>query len=469
MARARSSGGGAATAWLIVILGIGFVVSLVLTIIFSTQVTALEQEAERARTALRVFVSSDLETAPAVVEMADRAGDSNVSVVQQLVDETQTLKALIGDQQLSTDQLEERVRERLDIEGGTLLRAVERLEANLDDARQQLASSESQREQANERAEQAQARADDQSSTYNEQVAELREQLQQVTDQFEGFQERVTQAESDLGDRIGQAQRSRQDRVAELEAELDSLATVRSDLQGRIRELERRADPLATPDIVRADGQVASVREEARRVHINLGRRENLVLGLTFEVYASGDLVRVGDGPRGEVRGLEVSSDVELPRGKATIEVVNIDEHTAVARVVRLARGATIDAGDQILNLVYDPDTRYRFYVYGEFDIDRLGEASEADRLRIESMVSRWNGQLADDLSHGVDYLVLGEEPEMPEDLPADEIDPVRVREHVEATRVFERYQELMATAAELDIPVLNQNRFLTLVGYYER
>jgi len=43
------------------------------------------------------------------------------------------------------------------------------------------------------------------------------------------------------------------------------------------------------------------------------------------------------------------------------------------------------------------------------------------------------------------------------------------VREHAEATRNYETYNRLANQARELSVPVLNQNRFLALVGYYRR
>jgi hypothetical protein len=84
-------------------------------------------------------------------------------------------------------------------------------------------------------------------------------------------------------------------------------------------------------------------------------------------------------------------------------------------------------------------------------------------------MISRWGGELLEDLSYDTDFLVLGVEPVLPDPLPADVIDPVRIAQDAALRRQFSRYQELRARAAEMKVPILNQNRFLHLVGYYTR
>ncbi|MEM9019186.1 MAG: hypothetical protein AAGC44_01375, partial [Planctomycetota bacterium] len=68
-----------------------------------------------------------------------------------------------------------------------------------------------------------------------------------------------------------------------------------------------------------------------------------------------------------------------------------------------------------------------------------------------------------------VDYLVLGKEPEFPADLDPGVIDQVLIRENEEKRVAYDTYQKLVEEAKRLRIPILNQNRFLVLIGYYQR
>src|SRR5690606_23185485 len=111
-----------------------------------------------------------------------------------------------------------------------------------------------------------------------------------------------------------------------------------------------------------------------------------------------------------------------------------------------------------------------------DFDVDNTGRTSMSDRRRIETMILQWGGKLSQaseednrELSYDVDYLVLGEEPELPTPLPPGTFDPEIIEAHRAKQRRWERYNQLVKEARELQIPVLNQNRFLLLVGYYQR
>ena len=52
---------------------------------------------------------------------------------------------------------------------------------------------------------------------------------------------------------------------------------------------------------------------------------------------------------------------------------------------------------------------------------------------------------------------------------PASEFDPVKIERVAAQRRKYETYQSLISEAKALSIPILNQNRFLVLVGYYQR
>ena len=156
-------------------------------------------------------------------------------------------------------------------------------------------------------------------------------------------------------------------------------------------------------------------------------------------------------------------------RGKATIEVMSVGENSATCRIVRQERGRPILEGDLIANIVYDPNVTYRFFVFGDFDLNNTGQSTKTDKQVVERMITEWGGKLGDSLSYDTDFLVLGPEPKKPEELPADVVDFVKRSAYAEAKKEYDRYQDLLKDARSLSIPVLNQNRFLSLVGYYRR
>jgi hypothetical protein len=192
-------------------------------------------------------------------------------------------------------------------------------------------------------------------------------------------------------------------------------------------------------------------------VYVSLGRADRLQMGMTFEVFDANELVKL--------------DEYERVRGKATLEVVSVEEATSIARIVRQERGRPVQEGDAIVNLVYDPQAVYKFYVYGEFDIDGDGVPDENGIDTIKSRVRQWGGRVSDSLTYDVDYLVLGMEPPLPTAPPEGEVDPVKIAQYVQAQREYETYQELIgeARSPSLQIPILNQNRFLALTGYYDR
>jgi hypothetical protein len=83
-------------------------------------------------------------------------------------------------------------------------------------------------------------------------------------------------------------------------------------------------------------------------------------------------------------------------------------------------------------------------------------------------MIEEWGGKLTRQLTYDVDFLVLGRDPALPE-RPEDQLDPVAMQRYAADQKRFETYQELIGEAKALKIPVLNQNRFLVLIGYYQR
>jgi len=444
---ARSQGSSALLA-LTTFLGLFFVGALILAIVFYVQIAGYQQEAEEATGDLREVASSSDLSQPAVQALRQNSD----TVVSQLLDQNEQLKSMINaDPQITVEALESIV-DGLDV-SGSLVGAVRSLRAEVgeqQDLREQAVAA---RDAANERAQAAEAARERIREEFNQSVEEQRAQARGQRDAAEAVRSDLTGVETSLTEALSTF---RQDSAQELQQRDSTIV----ELRRRVRDLEeelttRKITGRYNRALTSPDGRIVSVPPDDDKVYINVGSQDGVVPGMAFEVFNSGELI-----------GLEEFDDV---RGIGTIEVVTTEARTATTRVVRTEPGQDVREGDVIVNLIFDPNADLKFHVFGTFDIEGTGQSSAADRRAIESMIQRWGGETVDEFSPDVDFLVLGEEPELPDPLPPGTTDPVLIQEQVRAQRAYETWQDLAAEAQTYGVPVLNENRFLSLIGYYER
>ncbi len=199
------------------------------------------------------------------------------------------------------------------------------------------------------------------------------------------------------------------------------------------------------------DGGVISVNEGERTVAVNLGRKQKVVLGMTFAVYSSPQAIKPDD------------AGVYSP-GKATLEVINVGEASSTCRVTSEMRGNPVVRGDVVANAVYDPNKVYKFVVYGSFDADRDGLATPVEKDALEAMIRTWGGDIVSDVQGDVDFVVLGERPSLPP-RPAEDAALALQLEYKNRVAEVEKYDQLFRQGASTGVPVLNENRLYTLIG----
>ena len=103
--------------------------------------------------------------------------------------------------------------------------------------------------------------------------------------------------------------------------------------------------------------------------------------------------------------------------------------------------------------------------------------ATSAERNRVISLIQSWGGIVEDKVTSPVtDYLVIGSRPSLPTTIEqaSDSDKPAATSPALESGSVAEQrkneqdsYDDVIVQASRLAIPVLNANRFLSLVGYY--
>lgn len=288
---------------------------------------------------------------------------------------------------------------------------------------------------ANDRA----VKAEDDAKTYQQQAAQANAALQaSANGDMKKLQDTIAQLTTQ-----GQ-QKDKQ--VKEMSARL-------TQLMGRLHM--SRVNP-NEPIVQHADGTIDRVVDQ-NTVFINLGRRQSVTKGLTFEVY---DKTK-GIPPLGN--GL---SDTDMPVGKASIEVFNVQADTAECRVIRINAGEQLVVGDLITNLVFDPNVRYNFFVYGNFDLSNSGAASPGDAEIVKRLITQWGGNVVDHIDINTDFVVMGKEPTIP--TVTDPSDVVGMSKVKQAQDALKKYTDVIADASSLGIPTMNQNRFLYFIGYYD-
>ncbi len=458
-ARAR---GGSVTGYAVglVIFVILFVISLVTAILFYTQVSAAKQEAQAAQARVEQLLKPAEANRPDIQRLVGDIQATKQSVVGSLYDQNQKLKTLVtGDAGAPVETIESTLA-AADVgvtAGRTAVGVIKNVRAELADARQQTQQTADQLAEARRKLDAAGDERKAAETQFDVARKKLEDQLKTLQQQQVTYSTTVSTEQKKVEDRLMQLQAeytTSKGQAAELERTLRQQIAI---LEGRIEQLiniqkgpGQDVDPTLFPD-----GKIVAFAGDPTLIYINRGRNDHMTLGLTFAVYDA---------------NAKIEKDrFEELRGKGTIEVIQVLESTSLGRVVRLERGRTINEGDLIANVVYDSNVVYKFFIFGDFDIDNSGQPTNADRKRIETMVSDWGAKVAENLTYDTDFLVLGIEPKMPEPLAAGESRPDVIEAHAAAERKYQQYQMLIAEAQKYRIPVLNQNRFLALVGYYQR
>lgn len=239
-------------------------------------------------------------------------------------------------------------------------------------------------------------------------------------------------------------------------AESDA-AKALQDKEGLLRKLAvYRPQNLDESSIRRAGGEIVQVSKDGV-VYINRGVGDRIYMGMTFEIY---------DRKEGIPR---MANEDQLPVGKGSLEVIRVGQGSSECRIIKMQPDQQPMVGDIIANLVYDPNVKWTFMVYGDFDIDGDGRATAAEFDTIKRLITTL-GIVTDKLNVDTDFLVMGQEPRLPQYTKDDiEKSPMIAYEMKKAEEALKKYDDIKRKALELHIPILNQNRFLYLVGYFDQ
>jgi hypothetical protein len=289
---------------------------------------------------------------------------------------------------------------------------------------------------------------------FEAQVAELQEELDQVSErsaeQLAAKDEQLArqQAEAEaIGEELSRTNVAMQAAERDHEIELYRLNEKLGTLEEQLAVYKGGFDPY---DIAsKADGRVLRAIPGSDVVYIDLGERDRIKPGLTFEVFSpTADDTRDGF------------------RGKASVEVAAVMETTAECLVTRAVRGRPIVEGDIVVNIAYERDRLPKFVVRGEFDLDYDGQPDWDGLDKVTAIVQAWGGQVADRVDESTDFVVVGMGPQVPQlapDRPVSDVIRDLADSRLDRLTAFEADIEQART---LYIPVITQSQFLFLTGY---
>ena len=305
----------------------------------------------------------------------------------------------------------------------------------------QLKAKDQQVAEANQKAAAAVAKTDDLQKTYVQNVSDVNSSATTSLDQANESAKQTANQVRDLQNQVAQA----------------------SDLN---RVLQNRLSKFRLPvdQIIKATDASVVQAPSQEKVYISLGSGDQISPGMTFEIF---DRNRPIPDPSLKA-GAKAAPDSDF-KGKAAIEVVTVQSGSSECRVIRKNPGAVIAVGDAVVNLVYSKETPLTFVVYGQFDLNHDNRPSDADADVIRRLVTQWGGKTAAEVKVATDFLVLGSEPAVP-NYSQQELDgdPLLRFQRDQAQKQLDAYNAVRDKAVSLSIPVLNQDRFLYFIGYYD-
>jgi len=277
-----------------------------------------------------------------------------------------------------------------------------------------------------------------------------RVQVEQLQQNLEDERKRLTAARDNAvrqSERFEKQMQQRQDRHIQEKRQWEterrqlerSLLVTRSNMKD-LAELV--AEFRKVPPEAGVDGNIVQVGELGEVAYADIGKRDGVLLGMSFAIF-----------------GRQALGKTDAPR-KADVRVVRIMDDSCELRIYQQTDEPVV-VGDILHNAVYDRERHLRFMLIGRMDMDDDGVD---DSERLKAMIQEFGGRVDTDLTVQTDYLILGEEPEVPP-APGADAGPMERRLYEEVRKAYIEYKKVEAAAREFSIPILSLNRFLGLVG----
>ena len=458
----------------LIIFVILWVISTGLAIYLFTQQSKLQQDAATARTDLDKYVlPRERAEAQRFIELGSKAGAKS-SAFAEATRQINDLKAAIaGNSSQSTDAIlndanSERNGTALVTLVKTLSASVETAKGQLEAAKKELADANALNDTQRTKFEDARKKVEESISARQGEIAKVNEELSAAQAQIVTLKKDLEKANTDHAAEMDKVVRGNSVKEAQAAAKIQELQNIIANLRLIIDGLRPRSGSkvaaVAAGNVLRSD-------PVANEVYIGLGRADRVVPGLTFSVHDP----RIG-----------IVTEGAGTKGKGGIEILEVGERESRARVTHLEKGQRIQPGDILFNPVWSTDKtrKLHFVVYGDFDIDGDGQATSLEREKLVRMIKDWGGEIDDiktveetnkegktekmaSLDPQTDYLVLGTSPRVPSGVKPEDLDAASKDVFSAQVAKSKEYDRIESEAKRSSVPILNANRFLSMIGYY--
>ncbi|MEN6385539.1 MAG: hypothetical protein ABFD79_10115 [Phycisphaerales bacterium] len=237
----------------------------------------------------------------------------------------------------------------------------------------------------------------------------------------------------------------------ELLENMSNLQITQNRLQDALSKLEvYKPRPREDVAAYHQDGHIISVDIQSNIVFIDIGSESKVYPGLTFAVYDRSAPIPTDGSSKGE------------------IEIFDVSQNTATARIVNSSKRNPVAEGDVIINLIWDSKAVNRFVIAGDFDFNGDGQIDSDAQTKIAQLIENWGGKVEDTVTIDTDYVVLGNEPQQKKKPTLDDIenDPLANEKYEASLKNADKYKATKEQAKDLYIPVFNLKRFLNFTGY---
>jgi hypothetical protein len=456
------SGAGTGVVVSLVVFVLTTVFLLVLSIVFYAGQVKEKEAKVNAINALEVYAETRQRSTDQFQSLETQAKQQNESVSEFLQNRHASLMQFVdGAPETTIDGLQAKLTRYGIGEGDVIRNVIIDLDRQVDSLGKEVTGLKTQLTDQETLLAEREAQVEQTRQSHNLEMQAVQSQIKEYQDAAEQYRQLVDETVADL-DQAKQRFRSDYEvQVSRLESENEELSRERVVLIGRVKELESatRRERLRPKDpSMLVDGRVLEAAGADDQIYIDRGKRDRIVLGMTFEVYDDEASIRVNE------------QTGELPRGKASLQVIKVGDTTSTCKITRSVPGRPVVRDDVIANAVYDPDYSFKFLVHGKFDLDGDGQPSEANQEYLKSLVLDWGGTVVTgkDLPGDLDFLVLGVEPPRPGILPSSASES-QINDWMTKRAIHEDYTNLLQQATEAQIPVLNANRFFILIGHTNR
>ncbi|MBC7834392.1 MAG: hypothetical protein H7Y88_04735 [Phycisphaerales bacterium] len=453
---AARSGSGTGTIVTVVILAVLSLGLFVMTIVFWSQKNRERQALDTLKVEMAEFAPEAERRRDDIGQVRAAAKAEGKSALGYLSESMQkSMQLVTGSPRDTVKQLETKIASAAGETSGSLLGVLSQRDQEIQNLRAGLAAAEAARDRALADRENEVRRVTGIETSSRESLEALNADVNRYKDQVDQYRDEMNLAKAARDAEVEKARAATREVETALNTDITELQqqlVLAQETSKRLQEQMRGQSFKAGDEYALVDGEVIGLDSAENTVFVNIGRAQKAVLGMSFEIYSEPTAIRP-DAQSGD-----------YPAGKAAIELIRVDENSAVGRIVREKRGNPVVKGDVVANAVYDPKKSYKMLVYGNFDSNVDGVATMAEQSDIVAMIESWGGEVVTELTGQVDFLVLGQRPVLRPQPPSTSPVPV-IDEYMRQRRVVQEYDRLFEQATATSIPVLTENRLRTLIG----